>query len=591
MVRVLSLVILAISKAAATASTAADQPDPAGWRVTSEVDAFEGGEGGGGASAHWQTLGRLDNTTACAALCGTRSGNVFAWHHPPERMCHCSAAVRAWRPSSNIRVDSGCRADGCLSPGPPSPPGLPPAALPRWIGADPDPSKPLRGLRELQGATRVTIYNSSLADGSPNPLGLYNHGPMIIYIQQTLAVDSAIQNHWLACWYNGPQREAHMNRIVFSIGSAVADHWSPPIELFPPVNGHGEENEPFAIVSGRLYGTASDVLLDNAHDSGVQGGLLMRRIYSGSRLGPIFWAASRVPDDVNASLRYPLYTEMDGTTVHDVEQYLGSLVNQTVRNGNSVTGPGTVSFNERSMYALPANLESDDQEDPTSLAMLLRYGGGSSKAKQQHLWGSRCVLQPSSNPVLPDNAQSGTFSCRSGTGAYEYEIPSLSNTGQAPTPTQQGSPDALRQSTAVSPRQCNWSTPVETNLPDAPSRTCAGRLPSKLGIGLVGNQGGVGTHASTPRDPLTFCQSKDGLRFDGHWIVDSNSPTPKWFGYQGFQYPSFTWCTDGCQSKAGASRASTDSQQGPGLRNIIIFTYSISKEDIVLKIAPLSSIE
>lgn len=412
-------------------------------------------------------------------------------------------------------------------------------------------------------------------------------GPMVIYIQHTLSVDVALQDHWLACWYNGPQHEARMNRIVFSVGSTAADEWSPPIELFPAVNGHGEENEPFAIVNGRLYGTASDVLLGNAHDSGVQGGLLMRRIQSAKNLGPIFWAASRIPDDVNASLRYPLYTEMDDTTAHDVAQYLGSLVNQTVRHGNSAAGPGTVSFNERSMYALPMASKVDTDEDPASLAMLLRYGGGSSTHGQQHLWASRCMLEPSPKSVVPDNSQRGTFSCRSGTGAYEYEVPSTSTARVTLASIKSRSGlNISNHLTTASPRQCNWSTPVETNLADAPSRTCAGRLPSGLGIGLVGNQGAVGANATTARDPLTFCTAKDGLRFDSHWVVDSGSPVPKWFGYRGFQYPSFTWCTDGCQPRAGRDSALA----GSGLRNVVIFVYSVSKEDIVMTVAPLSSI-
>jgi predicted heme/steroid binding protein len=408
---------------------------------------------------------------------------------------------------------------------------------------------------------------------------------MLIYTQQNLSVDPSLHDHWLACWYNGPQREAHMNRVVFSVGSAAAENWSRPTELFPSVNGHGEENEPFVIVNGRLYGAASDALLGNAHDSGQQGGLLMRRIHSSSALGPIFWAANSVPADVNAS--YPLYSDMDHITAHDAAQYLASLVNQTVQHGNSALGPGTVAFNERSMYALPANLDSTNggsfQHGPEPLAMLLRYGGGSPKSKQRYLWGSRCVLPPPTEPVLPDNAQSGTFSCRSGTGAYEYEIPS--NTDATPT--------VKSSATTAYSRQCNWSTPVETNLPDAPSRTCAGRLPSTLGIGLVGNQGMIGANPTTPRDPLTFCAAKDGLKFDRHWVVDSGAPVPKWFGYRGFQYPSFTWCTDGCQPPAVLARegARQNEREGASLGNVILFSYSISKEDIVLTKAPLSSIE
>lgn len=152
---------------------------------------------------------------------------------------------------------------------------------------------------------------------------------------------------------------------------------------------------------------------------------------------------------------------------------------------------------------------------------------------------------------------------RSGTGAYEYEIPSRRS--------------LLASGTSVAHaevRQCNWSRPVRTNLPDAPSRTCGGRLPSGHGIGLLGNQGGAG------RDPLTFLTSPDGLDYKKHWIVQSDAPPPKWAGDHGYNYPSFVWCTDGCSGPAGS----------PVVKDKIIFSYGLNKEDIVLTIAPLASL-
>lgn len=551
------------------------------WHTTAQVDAFEGGKGCGGSAAHWQTLGKADNATQCADMCAGGAGLVFAWHHPPECMCHCSSVQRSWQASHNIRVDSGCRGQGCVPPGSPPPPGLPPSSLPRWVGPYPDPTLPRHDIQQLQGTRRVTIYNSSTSDGKPNPDGLYNHGPMLLYIQPKLLVDASMHDHWIACWYNGPQREAHSNRVVFAVAPPSAESWSRPIELFPSVNGHGEENEPFAIINSRLYGTASDVLLGNAHDSGLQGGLLMRRIYSGSKLGPIFWASNAVPPNINASFRFPLFSEMDPTTARDAAQYLDSLVNETVKHGNSNIGPGTVAFNERSMYALPVSSQnsrlSTDTRTSHDLVMLLRYSGAkvSDEHTQAHLWAARCTLPSTSSAQVPYQSQGGTFSCRSGTGAYDYEIPSSVAQRQASW-----------QMRHVRARQCNWSTPVETNLPDAPSRTCAGLLPNKMGIGLVGNQGGVGVNATTPRDPLTFITSEDGLRYNKHWVVDSGAPIPKWkWGYRGFQYPSFTWCTDGCQPLSSAKRNVS------GLIDVIVFSYSMSKEDIVLSIAPLSSIQ
>lgn len=88
-------------------------------------------------------------------------------------------------------------------------------------------------------------------------------------------------------------------------------------------------------------------------------------------------------------------------------------------------------------------------------------------------------------------------------------------------------------------RQCNWSVPVATNIPDAPSRTCAGHLPRGGGIGVLGNQGGPGG-PNGPRDPLTFIVATDGIHYDKQWAVEAGSPKPKWptLGHpQGWQYP------------------------------------------------------
>ena len=426
--------------------------------------------------------------------------------------------------------------------------------MPIWVGRMPNPKVVGAGLPQLPGTRHVTIYNSTSPQGGKNPHGLYNHGPMLIYLSEKLDINVSMQNRFLACWYNGPEREGHLNRVVLSLSSPDAQLWSEPVTIFPSVDAKGEENEPFAIIDGRLYGTASDLTFDNAHDSGVRGGLLMRRIRSMTDMGPIFWLASSVPScgtQQNCSFdKYPLYTDLaDAQTKSDAAEYLRSLVNETVRHGGV---NGTNKFNERSLYALPG------QEN--SLVLLLRDGGKINAQKQyshKHLWASRCTLPSSLSPFLPANPQRGTMSCRSGTGAYDYELPSRRRLTHSATHT----------------RQCNWSTPIQTNIPDAASRTCAARLPVGQGVGVVGNQGGGG------RDPLTFITSRDGLHFDMHWSVVSGAPSPKWFGFPGFQYPSFVWCTGGC--------VGTD---GRGVKDQILFTFSVNKEDIMVVSAPLSSI-
>ena len=64
--------------------------------------------------------------------------------------------------------------------------------------------------------------------------------------------------------------------------------------------------------------------------------------------------------------------------------------------------------------------------------------------------------------------------------------------------------------------------------------------------------------------------------FDRHWVVEHPAPEPKWpaLGHPlGFQYPSFVWCT-----RCGS------------VHDTIVFSYSVSKEDIVLTVGPLSSL-
>jgi hypothetical protein len=139
---------------------------------------------------------------------------------------------------------------------------------------------------------------------------------------------------------------------------------------------------------------------------------------------------------------------------------------------------------------------------------------------------------------------------------YTFELPSVAAT--------------LAEAAGPS-NACNWSVPAETNIPNAPSRTCASHLPRDLGIGIVGNNG-----APPPRDPLTFLVAKDGIHFSTHWVVDIGAPPPKWPSAshpRGGQYPSFVWCV-----KCGV------------VEETILFSCSVSKEDIVITIAPLGSI-
>ena len=200
------------------------------------------------------------------------------------------------------------------------------------------------------------------------------------------------------------------------------------------------------------------------------GAVLMRRVYSETRFGPIFWLARN--DSVPMSnITYPLYTDMDAETKTDASMYLATLVNESVRLPATNGETTKVKFNERSLYALP-------NSNGTKLVLLLRTG--------KNLWSAECnddkhqqfekqQFQQKNSKLGFESDSKLTFSCRSGTGSFMYEVPSLQTINDV--------------NISSEPINCNWSIPVQTNIPDAPSRTCAGHLPNARGIGGVGRQG------------------------------------------------------------------------------------------------------
>jgi len=371
--------------------------------------------------------------------------------------------------------------------------------IPHWVGTQPNSSAHAAGLPLLAETRRITVYNSSLHDGSKNPVGLYNHGPMLIR--------SPVDGSFICMWYNAPERESHQMRVLIAT-SFDMETWSEPIEVFPSVNSKGEENEPFAMINGSVYAVASDISWNNTHDSGVRGATLMRRLLP-APMGEVFWVTDYKPPHTYTNLSFPLYTELGRDIQSDVNSYLARQINTTM-----VSNVGR--FNERSLYERPGHAGS--------LVLLIR---GGIRHQNPQLWTSVCQLPRR----IRHNAATKWYTCQSGTGAYEYktvteDVLSDISYSTARSPHTTGSPH---------PQECNWSQPVATNIPDAPSRTCAGGLPDGS-IGVVGNQGGGS------RDPLTFMTAADGLAFDKHWAVESGAPKPKWFGPPGFQYPSYMWC-------------------------------------------------
>ncbi len=127
-----------------------------------------------------------------------------------------------------------------------------------------------------------------------------------------------------------------------------------------------------------------------------------------------------------------------------------------------------------------------------------------------------------------------------------------------------------------------WSPIGPTELPDAASRSVAGRLPDGS-IYLVGNLTWAAHEQRTPgrfgrRDPLVLAVSDDGVTFDRAWTIRSGAPAlrfsrpPGGGGGRlgkgtGFQYPHATVVDD----------------------NLWVI-YSVGKEDVAVSRVPLKSI-
>jgi len=108
-----------------------------------------------------------------------------------------------------------------------------------------------------------------------------------------------------------------------------------------------------------------------------------------------------------------------------------------------------------------------------------------------------------------------------------------------------------------------WTEPVQTNIPDSPSKTVSGTLPDGR-IYLVGNQI---NRKEYERDPLTLAVSRDGITFDRAWAIRYGAPPIEFRGKgkgRGFQYPSATIVGDE-----------------------MIVVYTIGKEDVGLSRFPI----
>lgn len=113
-----------------------------------------------------------------------------------------------------------------------------------------------------------------------------------------------------------------------------------------------------------------------------------------------------------------------------------------------------------------------------------------------------------------------------------------------------------------------WTTPVQTDIPDSPSKAFAGTLPNGKNY-LIGNQIQSNVRGHT-RDPLVISLSTDGKTFNWAAAIRHGTPPLRYPGKSkdhGFQYPSAI--------VVGKS---------------LWVIYSINKEDVAISRIPLSEL-
>eukprot|EP01084_Bolivina_argentea_P093269 167781_1 len=360
-----------------------------------------------------------------------------------------------------------------------------------------------------------TIYNSTLKDGKPNPNGTYNHGPIIIYHK----------DHFYMSWYNSPQNESQYMRVLYSKSKDTTD-WSSPNELFTNITTKGEENEPWTIINNNLYASCS---ISKEYPA------LMRQLYNNNTFSEIFWLSNEIPSNFT-HLGYKTYLSMDNQTQNDMQIYLRSLYNDTVMNADN-----GASFNEKSMYLIPNNGNKQQQQ----LMLLLR-----TSSHYQRLFSSTCFIN-NSNTLNITNI----IECRPGIGALNYNLVQIYYNEKA---------------NKIS--NCNWSKPVITNIPDAPSRTCVSQLNDGR-IYMVGNQldKNDDNNENQPRDVLVLSISNSGFDFSKAYTVRYNPPPIKYYGLHkdpGFEYPAAYYDNE-----------------------YLYISYSVNKEDIQVSLVRLADIK
>ncbi len=343
--------------------------------------------------------------------------------------------------------------------------------------------------------SHYTVYNSTSNNGSMNPNGTYNAGPII----------TKWNGIYYVSWHNSPQNESENMRILLSTSDNIKSSWTEPIEIFPNILPNtNQQNEPFITINNRLYASTSFGPNDNP--------ALMRQILSPNKFGDIFWLNKTVPNGFQY-LGYKTYLQMNDETIYDMHIYLSSLINAEVSNVTSTINGDFVYFTERSMYQIPSTKNQNELE-----IMLILRANCSTHVCNNTEYASYCNISQQ-NIIFNDNL----FECRPGTSSLYWNLVQLAENNN--------------NSNKSEPQNCDWTIPMKTNIPDTSSRTCSSALPNGS-VYLLGNQ------VEDTRDVLVLSLSDDGVIFNKAWAIRYNPPPIKYPGKAklvGFQYPGAMW--------------------------------------------------
>ena len=458
------------------------------------------------------------------------------------------------------------------------------ASIPSWDTIIPNLTINSSGGLPPISETTYTIYNNTLSNGTSNPNGEYNNGPIPIIWNNLTFVS----------WYNAPESESQYMRVLFSVSKNNID-WSLPIQAFPNFTSTGEENEPWLLINNHLYCSASlydyldnkipilrqilaidDITLNNIANNHVADRSDQKfnltpttrhvriqfnfGVNVNITMGDIFWLSDRLPIipwlDKQINLTY---LNMSNSVQKDMKQYLASLIDtETIPSGKY----DDVFFNERSLYLMPngnkrnkrnkvaiGSQKTSQDSQVQQLMLLLRTNSDNPRENAiPTLWASTCTNIIANNTdivVSFDNLRI----CRPGIGVLRIGMVNiLSDTGNVSVNNVTSSESAYTK--------CQWSKPVKTNIPDAPARTCVSSLSNNV-IYYIGNA------ISKTREVLVLAISNDGYHFIKSWALKYNSNSQG----NSFEYPSAVWNDD----------------------NLFV-TYSLNKRDIQISVVSLQDI-